>query len=85
MMVNTVEKHFEVEVCEYTPGDLAKVVNRLNEIDNQIKVTELGKCDDSDNYKLRVTYWEDENKNELEQTIVYTFQFSTLWEKCIKK
>lgn len=84
-MVNTVEKHFKVEVCQYTPEDLDKVENRLNEIDNQIKVTELGKCSDSDNYKLRVTYWEEEDKNELEQTIVNTFQFSNLGEKCIRR
>lgn len=84
-MVNTVEKHFEVQICEYTLADLDKVENRLNEIDNQIKVTELGKCDDSANYKLKVTYWEQEDKNELEQTIVNTLQFSDLWNKCIKK
>lgn len=35
-MDNTVEKHFEVKICEYTSGDLAKVENRLNEIDKSL-------------------------------------------------
>lgn len=85
MINNIVEKHFEVEVCDYTPQDLEKIINRLNEIDNHIEVHELGKCSDSNNLKIKVIYYEEEDKNELEKTIVDTFQFSDLWNKCIIK
>ncbi len=85
MVNNIVQKHFEVEVCKYAEEDLQKVKDRLNEIDSHIELEEIGNCPDCNNPKIKVTYLEEEDKNELERTIVDTFQFSKLWRECISE